>query len=92
VLVVDDEPDIAALVAYHLARTGYRVSTAATGGDALAAAARERPALVVLDLMLPDRSGFDVLERLRADDAPAAWRCSCSRRAAPRPTASAGFR
>ena len=68
VLVVDDEPDIAALVAYHLARTGYRVSTAATGGDALAAAARERPALVVLDLMLPDRSGFDVLERLRADD------------------------
>ena len=69
VLVVDDEPDIAALVAYHLARTGYRVVTAATGGDALAAARRERPALVVLDLMLPDRSGFDVLERLRADEA-----------------------
>jgi two-component system phosphate regulon response regulator PhoB len=69
VLVVDDEPDIAALVAYHLARSGYRVSTAATGGEALAAAARERPALVVLDLMLPDRSGYDVLERLRADDA-----------------------
>ena len=69
VLVVDDEPDIAALVAYHLARTGYRVSTAATGGDALAAAVRERPALVVLDLMLPDRSGLDVLERLRADEA-----------------------
>lgn len=69
VLVVDDEPDIAALVAYHLARTGYRVATAASGGDALAAAARERPALVVLDLMLPDRSGFEVLERLRADDA-----------------------
>lgn len=69
VLVVDDEPDIAALVAYHLARTGYRVVTAASGGDALAAAARERPALVVLDLMLPDRSGFEVLERLRADEA-----------------------
>lgn len=69
VLVVDDEPDIAALVAYHLAKTGYRVATAASGGDALAAAARERPALVVLDLMLPDRSGFEVLERLRADDA-----------------------
>ena len=69
VLVVDDEPDIAALVAYHLARTGYRVATAATGGDALLAAQRERPALVVLDLMLPDRSGFEVLERLRADDA-----------------------
>ncbi|GJG85161.1 DNA-binding response regulator [Gemmatimonadetes bacterium T265] len=66
VLVVDDEPDIVALVAYHLARSGYQVATAATGAEALAQAGRERPALVVLDLMLPDRSGFDVLEQLRA--------------------------
>ncbi len=66
VLVVDDEPDIVALVAYHLARSGYQVATAATGAEALAQASRERPALVVLDLMLPDRSGFDVLEQLRA--------------------------
>src|ERR671926_355547 len=69
VLVVDDEPDIVALVAYHLARTGYRVSTAASGPDAIDVARRERPSLVVLDLMLPGLSGFDVLERLRADDA-----------------------
>ena len=68
VLVVDDEPDIVALVAYHLARAGYRVSTASSGPDALDAARRERPALVVLDLMLPGMSGYEVLEQLRAGD------------------------
>jgi two-component system phosphate regulon response regulator PhoB len=65
ILVVDDEPDIAALVAYHLARAGYRVSTAATGPDALQAARQERPDVVVLDLMLPGMSGYDVLAELR---------------------------
>jgi two-component system, OmpR family, phosphate regulon response regulator PhoB len=69
VLVVDDEPDIVALVAYHLAKAGYRVSTAASGPDALHVARQERPALVVLDLMLPGISGFEVLEALRADGA-----------------------
>jgi two-component system phosphate regulon response regulator PhoB len=69
VLVVDDEPDIVALVAYHLAKAGYRVSTAATGPDTIRAAREERPALVVLDLMLPGMSGFEVLEKLRAHDA-----------------------
>ncbi|HEX5830686.1 MAG TPA: response regulator transcription factor [Gemmatimonadaceae bacterium] len=68
VLVVDDEPDIVALVAYHLAKAGYRVSTAGTGDDAVRLARQERPALVVLDLMLPGMSGFDVLEQLRADE------------------------
>jgi two-component system phosphate regulon response regulator PhoB len=67
VLVVDDEADIVALVAYHLARAGYRVSTASTGPDALEAARREQPALLVLDLMLPGLSGYEVLEQLRAD-------------------------
>ena len=52
-LVVDDEPHIVALVAYHLAKAGYRVATAGNGTDALARANREPPALVVLDLMLP---------------------------------------
>jgi len=67
ILVVDDEPDIVALVVYHLAKAKYRVSSAASGPDALALAKRERPALVVLDLMLPGMSGFDVLARLRQD-------------------------
>lgn len=65
VLIVDDEPDIAALVAYHLAKQGYRVSTASNGTDALRLAIDERPDVVVLDLMLPPRSGFEVLEELR---------------------------
>ncbi|AHG91377.1 response regulator receiver [Gemmatirosa kalamazoonensis] len=68
ILVVDDEPDIVALVAYHLARAGYRVSTASTGRDAIEIGRRERPALVVLDLMLPGLSGFDVLETMRAEE------------------------
>ena len=65
ILVVDDEPDITALVAYHLARSGYRVSTAGTGQEALKAAREERPDVVVLDLMLPGLSGYDVLRELR---------------------------
>src|SRR5438132_8207719 len=69
ILVVDDEPDITALVAYHLARTGYRVSTAATGNDALKAIRSERPSLVVLDLMLPGLSGYEVIEQVRQDAA-----------------------
>ncbi len=68
VLVVDDEPDIVALVAYHLAKAGFRISTATTGEDALDQAKREMPSLVVLDLMLPGMSGFDVLESLRRND------------------------
>ena len=69
ILVVDDEPDIVALVSYHLAKAGYRVTTAASGSDALTVARSDRPALVVLDLMLPGMSGYDVLEALRADEA-----------------------
>jgi two-component system phosphate regulon response regulator PhoB len=67
ILVVDDEPDIVALVVYHLAKSGYKVSSASTGTDALAMARRDRPSLIVLDLMLPGMSGFDVLAKLRED-------------------------
>ena len=69
ILVVDDEPDIVALVAYHLAKSGFRVSTAADGVDALEMARQERPALIVLDLMLPGLTGYQVLEQLRASEA-----------------------
>lgn len=67
VLVVDDEPDIVALVAYHLAKSGYSVSTATNGPDGLTLARRDKPALIVLDLMLPGLSGLDVMQQLRAD-------------------------
>lgn len=67
ILVVEDEADIAALVAYHLTREGYRVRTAASGAEALAAIAHERPDLVVLDVMLPGRDGFEVCRTLRTE-------------------------
>ena len=65
ILVVEDERDIAALVAYHLTREGYRVRTVGTGPDALDGIRSERPDLVVLDLMLPDFSGYEILEEMR---------------------------
>ena len=65
VLVVEDERDIAALVAYHLTKEGYRVRTVSTGAEALDAVRSERPDLVVLDLMLPGLSGFEILEEMR---------------------------
>jgi two-component system phosphate regulon response regulator PhoB len=67
VLVVDDEPDIVALVAYHLAKSGYSVSTATSGLEGLAAARRDKPSLVILDLMLPGLSGLEVMKELRSD-------------------------
>jgi two-component system, OmpR family, phosphate regulon response regulator PhoB len=65
VLVVEDERDIAALVSYHLTREGYRVRTAEGGKEALDAVATERPDLILLDIMLPGFSGFDVLAQMR---------------------------
>ena len=68
ILVVDDEPDITGLVAYHLAKAGYRVITAPSGAEALRSVRDERPDLIVLDLMLPGMTGFDVLAELRRRD------------------------
>jgi two-component system, OmpR family, phosphate regulon response regulator PhoB len=67
VLVVDDEPDIVALVTYQLAKSGYRVTTASSGTEALLIARHDHPSLIVLDLMLPGMSGLEVLEQLRGD-------------------------
>jgi two-component system, OmpR family, phosphate regulon response regulator PhoB len=65
ILVVEDERDIAALVAYHLMKEGYRVRTAEAGQEALASVAAEKPDLVLLDLMLPGFSGYEVLQEIR---------------------------
>jgi two-component system OmpR family response regulator len=67
VLVVDDELNIRELVQVALKFHGCLVTLAATGKDALAQAASERPDLIVLDVMLPDIDGFEVCRRLRAD-------------------------
>lgn len=66
ILVVEDESDIAALVAFQLTHAGFRVRTAATGREALRAVEAEPPDLVVLDLMLPELSGIEVLKTLRS--------------------------
>jgi two-component system KDP operon response regulator KdpE len=65
VLIIDDEPQIRRLLTVTLEANEYRVLAAATGQEGLALAAQHRPALVVLDLGLPDLSGREVLRRLR---------------------------
>ena len=65
VLVVDDEPNIADVVAMALRYQGFEVETAGDGTAALMAVDRFRPALLVLDIMLPDIEGFEVADRLR---------------------------
>jgi DNA-binding response OmpR family regulator len=68
VLVVDDEPTIAEVVARYLDRAGYQTSVAGNGLEAIEVAATQRPDLVVLDLMLPGLDGLEVMRRLRGQD------------------------
>jgi phosphate regulon transcriptional regulator PhoB len=67
VLVVEDEPDIRDLLAFHLERDGYQVTRATTGPEALRQLRAAPPDLVILDLMLPELDGLEVCRRLRAD-------------------------
>jgi DNA-binding response OmpR family regulator len=68
VLVVDDDPTVSDVVRRYLERAGYAVTLRADGRAALAAYERERPDLVVLDLMLPELNGLEVCRRLRTLD------------------------
>ncbi len=65
--MVEDEVDLAELVAFNLREAGHEVVTAGTGASALAEIKRARPDLVVLDVMLPDISGLEVCRRLRRE-------------------------
>ena len=67
ILVVDDEPNITDLVATALRYEGFDVAVAGNGTDAIREVGSFRPDLLVLDVMLPDRDGFELLKRLRAD-------------------------
>src|SRR5262245_44659075 len=71
VLIVEDEPDIRDLLAFHLGREGYQVWTTGSGADGFRMAVRERPDLVLLDLMLPEIDGLEVCRRLRREPATA---------------------
>ena len=67
ILVVDDEANIRTLLKQELSDVGYRVIEAANGSQALAEARRHHPDLIILDVMMPDVSGFDVTSVLKAD-------------------------
>jgi CheY-like chemotaxis protein len=71
VLVVDDEPEAAELIRDTLSAEGFRTVVAHHGGQAIESIARKRPDLIVLDLMMPEMSGFEVLESLGRDPATA---------------------
>jgi DNA-binding response OmpR family regulator len=67
ILIAEDDADIAALIAHYMTKAGWDAHVAHTGDEALAYAARRRPDLIVLDLMLPGMSGLEVCRSLRAD-------------------------
>jgi two-component system alkaline phosphatase synthesis response regulator PhoP len=72
ILVVDDDKQIARLIRSYLEQNGFQVTVAHDGATALHALRRDKPDLVVLDLMLPDRDGWDVTRTVRSDPALAA--------------------
>ena len=67
ILLVDDDPEIVEALRYALENRGYEIIVARDGNQGLVMAEREDPDLVILDMMMPKRSGFLVLERLRRD-------------------------
>jgi DNA-binding response OmpR family regulator len=69
VLCADDDEDILSLVSLRLQRAGFQVATAADGEEAVLVARARRPALAVLDVMMPKRTGYEVLAELRGDEA-----------------------
>ena len=71
ILAVDDEAHILELLSFNLEAAGYRVVTAATGEDALVVCAHERPAMVLLDIMLPGIDGMEVCRRLKGNTSTA---------------------
>ena len=66
ILIADDEPNIVISLEYLMKREGYEVIVARDGTQALEAILRERPSLVLLDVMMPGKTGFDVCQELRA--------------------------
>ena len=69
VLVIEDEPNIIEAISYILSRDGWDVKTHSNGQDAVNAARTRAPDLIILDVMLPGKSGFDILHEIRSDGA-----------------------
>ena len=68
VLLIDDDLELCAMLDSYLSRHGWRVTTAHNGTDGIRSAQRDLPGLIILDGMLPDMDGFDVLRKLRIDN------------------------
>ncbi len=66
ILIVDDEPDILELIEYNLKKEGYQVYTASNGVEAIAAAKKHLPELIILDIMMPKLDGIETCRQLRA--------------------------
>ncbi len=71
VLLIEDEPNIIEAIRFILSRDGWTVETHSDGATAVEAVSRKTPDIVILDVMLPNKSGFDILRELRADMAHA---------------------
>lgn len=71
ILLIEDEPNIAEAIRFLLTRDGFAVAHVANGSDALAAIVHHSPDLVILDLMLPGKSGLQILTEMRAQTAMA---------------------
>lgn len=67
VLLIEDEPNIIEAISFVLSRDGWQVRTHAGGADAMEIARARRPDVIILDIMLPERSGLDLLAEIRAD-------------------------
>lgn len=67
ILSIEDDAFLSSLVSGKLIESGFSVLNASTGADGLAKAATDQPDLVLLDIMLPDMGGFEILERLKSD-------------------------
>ncbi len=67
VLLIEDEPNIIEAVSFILSRDGWEVKTHSNGHDAMEAVRLRAPDLIILDVMLPGKSGFDILTELRGD-------------------------
>jgi two-component system alkaline phosphatase synthesis response regulator PhoP len=67
ILVVDDDPEIVMMLSTRLGKRGYKVTTAEDGNRALEIAKRDRPDLVLLDIMMPGKSGWEVARALKQD-------------------------
>src|SRR5687767_12151145 len=66
VLIADDEPDILEIIKYNLLAEGYEVITAKDGAEAIDKAKQVKPDLIILDIMMPKKTGVEVLEYLRS--------------------------